>query len=419
MPRIALKPGENSIANAKPKRVDPETREVLKVQKGKGCWTLQWYANIAGETKRHFTKVDPGTKTSCRAAAYRRFQELLDEARLPGDGDWTYKSSMADFVTIVAIPTIEANEYEKALAPRSIDAYRRCLRRYAEQVGRMTIGNAVIPANIQRHLKGIALTSGNSTASQCRKVLSAYVFDLMALRRIIEYNPLKVMKIEAMVNADTDDDGEEPVRTLTPDERRCVVKHLLSLDPTMPPRKRWTAEQMTAKRSTLIDMTLLQATVGLRVSECRMLRASWIGDDGHGHLTVTVPAKYSKTRKGRTVPVLIDDVAERVRRRAQGPSDALLFPSPVAGTVWDSGNAGRALRAFYNELANELDIPVLREPGVLTHVWRRTLNSEWADYEVSEERRSAYFGHSPEVNRASYTDLVDLADLVSKVEGKM
>ena len=54
-----------------------------------------------------------------------------------------------------------------------------------------------------------------------------------------------------------------------------------------------------------------------------------------------------------------------------------------------------------------------------SHVWRTTLNSEWADLGVSAERRAAYFGHSPEINRQAYTDLVDLEELANTVEGRM
>ena len=54
-----------------------------------------------------------------------------------------------------------------------------------------------------------------------------------------------------------------------------------------------------------------------------------------------------------------------------------------------------------------------------SHVWRTTLNSEWADLGVSAERRAAYFGHSPEINRQAYIDLVDLEELANTVEGRM
>ena len=91
-------------------------------------------------------------------------------------------------------------------------------------------------------------------------------------------------------------------------------------------------------------------------------------------------------------------------------------PRPV-WSVWDSSNAQKAVSGFYKELAKELDIPLLLTAR--SHVWRTTLNSEWADLGVSAERRAAYFGHSPEINRQAYTDLVDLEELANTVEGRM
>ena len=81
--------------------------------------------------------------------------------------------------------------------------------------------------------------------------------------------------------------------------------------------------------------------------------------------------------------------------------------------MWDSSNAQKAVRALYDELADDLGIPLLR--NVASHVWRATLNSEWRDRGGPAEVRSAYFGHSVEVNRQYYTADIDLSVLAGMV----
>lgn len=135
----------------------------------------------------------------------------------------------------------------------------------------------------------------------------------------------------------------------------------------------------------------------------------------------TATAEVSKTHRGRTIPVTDARIAERMRRRMEEAGDgaeALLFPAPASpGSVWDLANAEHALKKLYRELADELDIPLLHK--VSTHVWRATLNTEWMQKGVPEVIRSAYFGHSPEVNRSYYTDTTNVSVLVDMLrQGK-
>ena len=414
MPRKGLQPGQNNIANS-------TAHDCGKTPGKRGhTWTLQWFANIDGVTKRHMTKVTDATRADVYASANRRFGELMALAKLPGDGTWDQFKPMGKFVREVCIPTVRENNYARKLRDRSVDSYARCLTRYAEQAEGMRIADAVIPAAIERCLKAIAVKSGNPTARQTKKVVSRYVMDTLVKSRIIEYNPMKQFDVEATVNETRDEDVVEE-RTLLPEERKRVVDYLLTLDPTTPARKRWTQEQMTAKRANLIDMTLIEATCGLRIAEVRQLTRALVSDDGQ-RLTLTITPAISKTHKGRVIPVLDQRVANRIRERLNRLSeapDALLFPSPASGTLLDGSNVSKDMRKFYNELAEALDIPLLSTPGILTHVWRRTLNSEWSDLNVPVERRSAYFGQSPEVNTRYYTDLVDLGPLEDKLNGHM
>lgn len=73
-------------------------------------------------------------------------------------------------------------------------------------------------------------------------------------------------------------------------------------------------------------------------------------------------------------------------------------------------NAQHAIKKLYHELADALGIPLLDK--VSTHVWRATLNTEWMQKGVPDLIRSAYFGHSPEVNRSYYTDTTNVSVLV-------
>lgn len=415
MPRKGLQIGQNNISTS-------TAKDHGKTPGKRGhTWSLQWFANTDGQTRRHMTKVTNATRADCYAKASQHFAKLMEEARLPGDGVWTQQKHMGEFIKQVCIPELEANEYARPLRPRSIDSYKRCLNHYVEQTKRMPISTAIVPDTLQTCFKAIAKSSGNPTAKQCAKVVSKYVMDVLVRKRIIEHNPLRPRTFEVTVREDSEAPRKKPAgkQALLPEDRRRVVDYLLNLDPAQLSCKRWSAEVMTAKRACVIDMALLQATCGLRIGEARQLTHRHLHDTGD-RITITVTEDISKTHRGRVIPVLDERVAERMRERlraAERSKSGLIFPRPYSGTMWDASGANKACRKFYDELSDTLEIPLLKE--VLTHVWRTTLNSEWSDYGVSDERRSAYFGHSPEMNRQRYTDLVDLSVLEEQVKSHM
>ena len=84
--------------------------------------------------------------------------------------------------------------------------------------------------------------------------------------------------------------------------------------------------------------------------------------------------------------------------------------------MWDENSARKAVRALYDETADDLDIPELRD--VSSHVWRSMLNSEWINKGVPVEWRSAYLGHGEDINRSAYTDFVDMKEFVKLVRGE-
>lgn len=421
MPRRRLEPGQDNIASTNPKKTERTVEYTLKngtVRTSKRVeWTMQWYINIDGTITKHFTRRNGGTANDCRQQAREHADKLRELARLPGEGSWTLYSAMDEFVEKVCEPAVADNDYDRPLRPKTQARYLRCLELFRAQIGATRIIDAVVPAKLSETFKAIATAHGNPSAKQAAKVVSKYVMDVAVAKQVISHNPLRPLTIsvtvaENKVKPHRGDHKPKGGQALSPEDRARVVDYLLELDPTSPARKRWTAEQQTAKRACLIDITLTQATCGLRIAEARRLtRADVSEHDGLMWLTVT--EEVSKTHRGREVPVIDERVAERLRGRlahvVRPAASAPVFPAPVTGKVWERGNCQKAVRAFYDELADSLGIPQLRD--VATHAWRATLNSEWADLGISAERRAAYFGHSVDVNRARYTDLTDVSEI--------
>lgn len=421
MPRRRLESGQDNIASTNPNKTERTVEYTLKngtVRTSKRVeWTMQWYINIDGTVTKHFTRHKGGTANDCRQQAREHADKLRKLAKLPGDGRWTLYSAMDEFVETVCAPAVSDNDYDRPLRPKTQARYLRCLKLFRAQIGATRIIDAVVPAKLSETFKAIATAHGNPSAKQAAKVVSKYVMDVAVAKQVISHNPLRPLTIsvtvaENKVRPHRGDHKPKGGQALSPAERARVVDYLLALDPTSPARKRWTAEQQTAKRACLIDITLTQATCGLRIAETRRLtRADVSEHDGLMWLTVT--EEVSKTHRGREVPVIDERVAERLRGRlahiVRPAASAPVFPAPVTGKVWERGNCQKAVRAFYDELADTLGIPQLHD--VATHTWRATLNSEWADLGISAERRAAYFGHSVEVNRARYTDLTDVSEI--------
>lgn len=130
-----------------------------------------------------------------------------------------------------------------------------------------------------------------------------------------------------------------------------------------------------------------------------------------GWLTVEVTDEVSKIHEGREVPVFDGRVADRIRERLRSlpeGDDVLVFGAPAKpDRVWDASNAQKAVRQLYDEMADALGIPLLRE--VSSHVWRAPNNTIMRDKGVLPEVRAALFGHSEETNQAYYTAGLDAA----------
>ena len=401
--RVALEPGEDSTSTAKVSKASDGTR------------SMSWHIRLHnGKLERHVTKG------KCSAGEIRRRAKAkADELRAAGrSSKWKPSSKMTDYVRDDAMPYV-TEELADELRPRTIAKYEDLLKIYLEEVKGFRIYDAVQSCNLEALLRKVARKHGTSTAKNLKKVVSGYVIDRLLDAGVVQYN---VIRGRSMRLPDVNKGHRGPGgRALSHGDHMRVIDYLLALDPSVDPRPkqgRYTPEQRAERRRLAIDVTLVQAICGLRIAEVRNMRRRNVIDDGE-HVALEVTNATSKTHRGRICPVTDARVAERVRARlariADDP-DALVFSAPTApDKVWDSANCTKTLRRLYDQMADELGIPLLRE--VSSHVWRSTLNTEWRDRGVLPEVRAAYFGHSPETNLQYYTDHVDVSGLVALVTG--
>lgn len=191
---------------------------------------------------------------------------------------------------------------------------------------------------------------------------------------------------------------------MTREELNAAIDWLMSEEALngveVPTRGRW-REASLAKRRNLVDLALLQAASGLRVSEANAL--TWEVFDRSAKVTT------SKTRRGRVVPLLFPDVIEHLARRRE-LGGAYVIGAPADGTKpWDEDACRKANATFYPEIGAAIECPDLFDHG-RTHIWRETLNSLMLHLPV--EVRAAYFGHDKETNRRYYTDTTDVSPVV-------
>ena len=398
-----LDAGEHSID-----RVVPRERN--------GVWLLDW--SIRLNDGRLVTKRSQGaTKGQVRTRAKATAHELL----ATGTGTWKTNSSLTDYIEQVTMPAIQSAQ----LRPNSRARYTIALRQlvgecpehsHTASLKGYSIGSGTRFRAMEACLQEIAVLHGTESARQARSVLSKYVLQQLNRDEVMRGNPLSGMSIDLNAGARALV-VERGGHALTREEYLAVLSYLLELDPAdgqaEPRRGRWSLEHRVAKRRNAIELTLLQATTGLRVSEANgIVWGEHVSADLDGTIHVTVTKDLSKTHRARRVPVLDPRVAARLRdREKSAPSEAAyVIGSPAdAMTVWDRRNCGAETAKLYVEIAQHLGID--RLITARTHIWRATLNSLLLN-EVPEVTRAAFFGHDTAVNRNSYTDLTDTSSMV-------
>jgi hypothetical protein len=399
--KTKLLEGEHSIMRAK-----PSVHGEVKV--------LHWSVRPVGharpiEKRTQVPKRVPDQDLRRRALATAK--KILDsEGRA---GRWTAESELSEYIRAVVKPKIESS----SLAENSKARYRIALRLLVGECGasdhqhrkslkQLTIRSGTKYTPMEECLTELARLHGSESARQARTVLSGYVLKQLKRDELVDGNVIRGEKIDLSTNAKAHE-GREGGIALTRDQYNAVVEYLLGLDPAdgaeKPKRGRWTLEDAISKRRNAIDLTLLQAGTGLRISEARQ---AWCGlfSDTAGGLSIHVVKDIAKRGFERTAYVLDERVAERLRIRlakAQA-SDELIVGSPFdPSKVWDLRNCTRVVEALYLELGAKLDIKAFERER--SHIWRATLNTLLIDT-VPEAMRAAQFGHTAEVNKKSYTD---------------
>lgn len=321
---------------------------------------------------------------------------------------------MSDYVERESIAAVRRNEFHKPLRQNTVLRYVHVLQLFARLTRGFSIADAARPRTLRKVFAEMAEANGTETARQAAKVVSKYVMRRLVTDEVIDHNPLRDLDLELPEHvAKSKPKGG---RALTPEERGRAVDFLLGYEPELavrPGRGRYSPEQRAAVLGRAAEVTLVQAVTGLRVGEvCHLTRDDI--DDESDPLTLTVREEVSKTHRGRVVPVMDPRVAARIRSRLSAlpkAGSSLLYGSPaVPDKVWDPSNRQKAIKRLFRELSDLLDIPLLSE--VSSHVWRATLNTEWAMLGVPDSLRSAFFGHSVEVNKSFYTDTSSTEQLV-------
>lgn len=383
-----LSPGANSIERARP------TRHKDDHGKPYGPYYLRW--RICLPDGRVVAKRSQGaTVSEVRARAKETADEML--ARTV-NSSWQPGSDLADYLDKVSGPAVENARLEDGSKRR----YRVALGQLKARLKGHTIGTGTRFRVLEETLRSIAKDHGSESARQARTVVGRYVIQQLVRDELMTGNPLSGMGIDLSSDKPK---AKRAERALTRKELNAAIDWLLAADPAegveKPARGRWSREDAVAKRRNAIDLALLQACSGLRVSEANAL--TWDVFDRSAEVA------KSKTHKGRVVPLLFPDVIEHLaKRKALG--GAYVIGAPTDGRkVWDRDNCRKATAVLYPQIGKAIKCPEVFDDG-RTHLWRESLNSLMLHVPV--EVRAAYFGHDKEVNRRYYTDTTDVSPML-------
>lgn len=397
-----IAPGENSIDRANPRKRD-------------GQYILDWRLRLPDGTLLNKRSKAP-TIGETRRRAKETAKELL---KTKGQTTWKSTDLINNYIAKVSIPAIEnasLRQNTKLRYASALKLVRQACKTEGNTKG-MTISGATTFRSLESILRSIAKDHGRESAHHARTVLSKYVLQSLIREGLITTNPLLKETIDLGLPIDDDDESQRRGgRALSREQYVRVVNRLLQTVPedgvSAPKRGLFGLEDRVAKRRNTIDITLLQAATGLRVSEANSI--TW--DDitfAQGQALIHISKAISKTHKMRDVPVLIPAVVQRLENRrdmSEISSDHVIGSPTDVSKIWDQRNCSKATALLYTELAKELDIELL--DTARSHVWRATLNTMMLN-SVPDIIRAAYFGHSLETNRDSYTDTTDIRPLTT------
>ncbi|MBS6364030.1 MAG: site-specific integrase [Actinomycetaceae bacterium] len=391
-----LEPGQHTIDTTNPtKRSKEDGGGVI------GKFSLRLWSG-----KRVRVTVVAPTAGEWRTRAREKAEERLRaEGRV---GAWKPDSLITEYMNEVSRPAIKAAN----LRERSVEKYVYLLDILEDEFAGLAIRDAVRFRRLEAILQKVARERGAESARQARNVISKWVIQQLIRDELVEANPLAGMAIQL---GNVKKSSKTKGVALTEAEYEKTVDYLLNVDVEdvkAPKQGRYTKADRAAVRRNTVELTLLQAATGLRIGEALSLTYDEINDDGQ-QITVTVTPERSKTHRGRTVPVLDDRIAARLRERVERSGGrGLVFPAPANPEGrWDHANAQKAVRRLFDEVADACEIDTLR--GVSSHMWRATLNTRAMNAGVPVEVRAAYFGHTAIVNRNNYTDTADTTALTA------
>lgn len=392
-------------------------------------WVIRWrYWPADGSPATQYrhqgrTKGSALAAARAKAAALRADEMARDDDEAP---TWTLDDSMADYLDTVVEPAIDRAEHDdgrpltdgsKRLQRRSLALLRGQCRNTDHdhsktELSQFTIRVATRGRTGQAAVEYIAATHGRETARQALSFLNRYVYGELIADRVIADPPMRGVKVRlGDVKAQLKPDNA-PLPAAT---YHRVLDHLLTLDPATEPRKKRSRESSVVKRRKAIDITLVQMATGLRFTETRTLTPDDVLDNARGGVNIHVPAAKAKGgKKARTVTVLDDRVAERVRTiRDATPDGHYLFGAPADGArVWDQSNASKAVATLYADVADKIDDADVLAVDFRSHGWRSTLNM--IHMKLPAALRSEWFGHTEQVNSAHYSDFaIDHSEFVA------
>lgn len=347
------------------------------------------------------------TKGELRAKARRQAEAL--KATFGQQNNWRSSDLLGSYIKSEAMNAIREST---RIRDTTRERYILCLSIASDALGEYPIADALRAGTFGKALASIAQQHGTATARQVRKVINKWVIQPLLLSGVLASNPIAGLSFDLPEHkASNKPDGG---KGLTESEWTRALDWLLSdsrqsiLNEDTPIRGKYSRRQLANVRRSIVEMTALQAATGLRIGEARSLTWNEVGQDCS---TVEVTNDASKTHRGRVVPVLEPRVVSMLlRRREDFDGHGLVFPSPAADDPWrewDKSNCSKAVRALYEQMAEECDLELLRTAR--SHVWRSTLHTIARNKGIPIEMRAALFGHDPETARRYYTDTQDVS----------
>ena len=391
MARTRLEPGQHTIDSVKPQRKD-------------GTVFIRWSGRLPDGTL-HRARTQATTVGEARRRAKATWVDILSS--VGSGGQWRGSDDMSAYIAEVSIPAIEG----AGLAPRTVYRYLEVASLLRAEFAGRSIADATTFRALETALQTIGRERGRGTATQAKSVLSRYVVQQLVRDGVLSANPMAGVQI-------TLPEAEEPrykdrrptARALTAEEYMRVLTWLLALDPadgvTAPKRGMYTLADRVAVRRAAVDVTIMQMTTGMRITEAR--QSTWDdveigGTKDAPTMRITISAERAKTRRGRRVQLLDDGAARHLLARRQTVGGRYIIGSPAKpDTEWDRDNAQKAIAALYKEIAAACDVPLLEKAR--SHVWRTTLN-DLTSSTLSPAIRAAHFGHTEAENARSYTDV--------------